>query len=68
MSKTAKKYLNEARAKKKNEFYTQYSDIEAELCHYTEHFAGKTVYCNCDDPAESEFWEFFVRNFEALGL
>lgn len=60
--------LAAAQKAKKDEFYTQRTDIEAELRHYAEHFRGKVVYCNCDDPVESEFWKFFVRNFQAYGL
>ena len=60
--------LRAAKKAKNDEFYTQRSDIEAELCHYAEHFRGKTVYCNCDDPTWSEFWKFFVRNFKPWGL
>lgn len=58
---------NAARAKE-DEFYTQLSDIEKELRHYRKHFNGKTVLCNCDDPFESKFFEFFVKKFNAWGL
>lgn len=60
--------LGAAKQAKEDEFYTQRSDIENELYHYAEHFRGKVVYCNCDDPVDSEFWKFFVRNFQAWGL
>lgn len=62
--------LNKARSEKNDEFYTQYPDVEKELSHYasSKQFAGKTVYCNCDDPDRSEFWNYFVDNFENLGL
>lgn len=60
--------LHRARAVKNDEFYTQLSDIEKELNHYTEYFAGKTVYCNCDDPYESNFFKYFVLNFNRLKL
>lgn len=60
--------LNAAKKAKKDEFYTQRQDIENELSHYIEHFKGKAVYCNCDDPEYSEFWKFFVRNFKPFGL
>lgn len=60
--------LGAARKAKKDEFFTQRADIENELCHYAEHFRGKVVYCNCDDPSTSEFWQFFVRNFQPWGL
>ncbi len=62
------KSLNAAAAAKQDEFYTQLSDIENELKHYRKHFAGKTVLCNCDDPFESNFFKFFVLNFNRLGL
>lgn len=60
--------LNAAKAKKYDEFYTRRQDIEAELRFYRDEFAGKTVYCNCDDPWESEFVQYFCRNFRELGL
>jgi hypothetical protein len=60
--------LGAARATKQDEFYTQLSDIEKELRHYTQHFKGKTVLCNCDDPKVSNFFHFFSHNFERLKL
>jgi hypothetical protein len=60
--------LHNARRNKKDEFYTQYSDIEAELMEYSEQFFGKTVYCNCDDPKTSNFTNFFARNFKHFKL
>ena len=60
--------LREANKNKKDEFYTQLSDIENELRHYKKHFKGKTVLCNCDDPRVSNFFKYFTLNFEALGL
>lgn len=57
-----------AKAGKKDEFYTQITDIEKELGHYKEHFKDKVVFCNCDDPEESNFWKYFSLNFEHLGL
>lgn len=60
--------LNRARKSKNDEFYTQLPDIEREMRHYRKHFKGKTVYCNCDDPRISAFFEFFTKNFEFLGL
>ena len=62
------KMLRDARRQKKDEFYTQLSDIENELRHYKSHFKGKTVLCNCDDPRVSNFFHYFAMNFEALGL
>ena len=53
---------------KKDEFYTQLEDIENELKYYRDHFRGKVVYCNCDDPTISNFYYFFVQNFRFLGL
>ena len=57
-----------AKTQKNDEFYTQYEDIQTELNHYEKHFKGKTVLCNCDDPFESNFCKFFLRNFNYLGL
>ena len=53
---------------KKDEFYTQLTDIEKEMRYYRKHFKGKTVLCNCDDPFESNFFKYFVLNFNRLGL
>lgn len=64
----ANNQLSQAKKGKKDEFYTQRADIEAELKHYREHFAGKTVLCNCDDPRRSHFFYYFVLNFHHLGL
>jgi len=60
--------LREAKNSKKDEFYTQLSDIEKELKHYKKHFKNKVLYCNCDDPRVSNFFHFFSYNFEKLGL
>ena len=60
--------LHKAKADKKDEFYTQLSDIEKELRHYEKHFKGKTVLCNCDDPRISSFFHYFSYNFEKLKL
>lgn len=60
--------LNAAAKAKKDEFYTQLTDIEKELRHYKQHFKGKTVLCNCDDPFESNFFKYFVLNFNRLEL
>ena len=64
----ANKNLNAAKVAKKDEFYTQYEDIERELQHYWQHFRGKTVLCNCDDPYESNFFKYFASRFNQLGL
>ena len=60
--------LTEAKANKKDEFYTQLIDIESELKHYEPHFAAKVVYCNCDDPRISNFFKYFSVNFKKLSL
>ena len=60
--------LRKAKRQKNDEFYTQLSDIENELRHYTGHFRGKVVYCNCDDPRVSNFFHYFSYNFERLDL
>lgn len=60
--------LHQAKKEKNDEFYTQLSDIEKELNNYKDFFNGKVVYCNCDDPRESNFFKFFSMNFERLGL
>lgn len=68
----ANKNLNKAKETKNDEFYTQYSDIQKEIEAYLEYnpdvFRGKVVYCNCDDPFESNFFRYFVLNFNKLGL
>lgn len=60
--------LQQARLAKKDEFYTQLHDIENEMRYYRKHFKGKTILCNCDDPFESNFFKYFVLNFNRLGL
>ena len=60
--------LNAANRAQQDEFYTQLSDIENELRHYTKHFKDKVVLCNCDDPRNSNFFHYFAYNFERLGL
>ena len=60
--------LHKAKRAKADEFYTQLSDIENECRHYKEHFKGKTILCNCDDPRVSNFFFYFSQNFEHLGL
>lgn len=60
--------LHAAVKAKKDEFYTQLTDIEKEMRYYRKHFKGKTVLCNCDDPFESNFFKYFVLNFNRLGL
>lgn len=68
MAKNLNKNLHSAKTNKKDEFYTQLADIENELKHYKDHFRGKTVFCNCDDPRVSNFFHYFSHRFEGLGL
>ena len=65
---SANRNLHAANRAKQDEFYTQLSDIENELRQYSEHFRGKVVYCNCDDPRVSNFFTYFSLNFARLGL
>jgi hypothetical protein len=64
--------LTNAKRAKNDEFYTQFGDIQKEIEAYLEFdpdvFRGKVVYCNCDDPYESNFFRYFVLNFNKLGL
>ena len=60
--------LSNAKNAKKDEFYTQLEDINAEMVHYKNQFKGKTVLMNCDDPTWSNFWRYFHIEFERLGL
>jgi len=60
--------LNIAKRAKNDEFYTQLTDIEKELYHYRDQFRGKIVFCNCDDPYESNFFKYFAMKFNSLGL
>ncbi|MBR1645784.1 MAG: adenine-specific methyltransferase EcoRI family protein [Selenomonadaceae bacterium] len=62
------KNLNSAARAKKDKFYTQLEDIENELRHYREFFMGKTIFCNCDDPFESNFFKYFAAKFNDLEL
>lgn len=68
----ANNFLTNAKKSKNDEFYTQFSDIQKEIERYLEYdedtFRGKVIYCNCDDPFESNFFRYFVLNFERLGL
>ena len=68
----ASKYLHKAKKSKSDEFYTQYVDIQKEVEAYLEYnpdtFRNKIVYCNCDDPYESNFFRYFILNFERIGL
>ncbi len=62
------KSLHIAAKAKKDEFYTQLADIENEMKHYKDHFKGKVILCNCDDPRISNFFHYFSHNFDVLGL
>lgn len=68
VNKSLNNNLNKASKAKNDEFYTQTIDIEKELKHYKDQFHGKIVYCNCDDPYESNFFKYFAANFNALHL
>lgn len=60
--------LHAAKKAANDEFYTRIEDIENELRHYKDHFKNKIIFCNCDDPEESNFWKYFELNFEFLEL
>ena len=60
--------LNRAKDAKRDEFYTRLEDVEQELAHYRDHFEGKVIYLNCDDPEFSAFWQYFSYNFDFFGL
>lgn len=62
------KHMGKAKEQQRNEFYTQIGDIERELRYYKDHFRGKIIFCNCDDPEYSNFWKYFELNFEEFGL
>ena len=62
------KSLHKAALAKQDEFYTQLSDIEKELRYYKNHFKNKVILCNCDDPFESNFFKYFVLNFNRLEI
>lgn len=62
------KNLHTAKRNKNDEFYTQLADIERELYHYKEHLEDKVIFCNCDDPIESDFIKYFALNFKYLKL
>lgn len=60
--------MHVAKKNQNDEFYTQLADIENEVMRYKDQFKGKVVFCNCDDPAQSNFWKFFELNFDNFGL
>lgn len=66
--KDLRKQLQRAKNAKNDDYYTLLSDIEKELKHYKNHFKGKVVFCNCDDPRVSNFFHYFSYNFKQLGL
>ncbi len=66
--KATNKFLTKARKSKSDEFYTMLADVEKELKHYKDQLRGKVIYCNCDDPFESNFFKYFAVNFNHLGL
>ena len=68
MKKSLNQNFHRASIAKKDEFYTQLVDIEKELKHYKGQFRGKVIYCNCDDPFESNFFKYFAANFNAFEL
>lgn len=68
MRKNENDFLRKAKKNKNDEFYTQLEDIKRELQYYSEHFKDKVVFCNCDDPLSSNFYNYFVENFQKLGL
>lgn len=72
LAKSLPRSMNAAKAAKQDEFYTQYVDVQKEVEAYLEldcdTFRGKVVYCNCDDPFESNFFKYFAANFNKLCL
>ena len=66
--KATNNILHRAKSSKSDEFYTLLEDIEKELAYYKDCFREKTVYCNCDNPKESNFFKYFFKNFKTLGL
>lgn len=68
MSKSTNNNLKKAKKAKFDEFYTLITDVEREMVHYKDQFKDKIIFCNCDDPEESNFWKYFYLNFHHLGL
>ena len=60
--------LTRAKLGKNDEFYTRIKEIEDEMKHYKQHFKNKIIYCNCDDPTESKFYQHFMKLFDEYGL
>lgn len=67
-NKSSNKSLGKAKVVKNDEFYTRFDDIQAELNFYKDQLKDRVIYCNCDDPAESAFTDFFKLNFDYLGI
>ena len=65
---SSNKNLHKAKKNQNDEFYTRITDIEKELKWYKDHFKGKVIYCNCDDPEKSDFWKHFEMKFDFYGL
>jgi hypothetical protein len=68
MKRTFNTTINRSKSEKNDEHYIQLADIENEVRHYRDQFKGMTVLCNCDDPRCSNFFKYFTRSFEILGL
>ena len=68
MEKSKNTNLHQAKSAKNDEFYTTKETVEAELKNYWPHFKNKIIYCNCDDPYESEFFKYFMIRFNLLKL
>ena len=60
--------LNKAKQQKNDEFYTQYKDVKEEVERYADQLKGKIIFCNCDNPEQSNFYKYFYDNFDILGL
>ena len=60
--------LNKAKQQKNDEFYTQYKDVKKEVERYADQLKGKIIFCNCDNPVQSNFYKYFYDNFDILGL
>ena len=67
-NKSSNKSLRNANKAKNDEFYTQLTDIEKEVIHYKDQLKGRVILCNCDDPEWSDFFRYFVFNFDYLGI
>lgn len=61
-------YLQFAKNKKNDEFYTTYETIEEEITHYIGQLKNKTILCNCDNPIKSQFCKYFLLNFSKINI